>query len=147
MAQSTVILPKSFMDLDKNLVKAVGQGIEECTDDLLRVASLRTPVDTGNLEKAGTSKVIKSGKSIKGFVSFSAVNRGFNYAKKLNDSTYNLGSKSIRKSSRGVRSKFTKASLKVGTGYLTGTALECQEGYSEHINKLIGYEISKKGFK
>lgn len=146
MAQSVVILPKGFNELDKVLVKAVENGIEDATDDLLRVASLRTPVDEGNLEKSGTSKIVKSGKSIKGFVSFSAINKGFNYAKKLDEKTFNLGSKSLKKSSRGVRSKFSKVSMKVGTGYLSGTALECADGYSKHVNELIGKEIVKKGF-
>lgn len=146
MAKSTVILPKSFGELDKTLLKAVEQGIEDATDDLLRVASLRAPVDEGNLEKSGTSQLIKSGSSIKGFVSFSAMNKGFNYAKKMNDKTYNLGEKSKQKSSKGVRSKFSKVAMKVGTGYLSGTALECQDGYSKHINELIGKEIVKKGY-
>lgn len=146
MAKSTVILPKSFSQLDKSLTKAVEQGIEDATDDLLRVASLRSPVDEGNLEKSGTSRIVKSGNSVKGFVSFSAMNKGFNYAKKLDEKTFNLGEKSKKKSGKGVRSKFTKVPMKVGTGYLSGTALECQDGYSKHINELIGMEIVKKGF-
>lgn len=146
MAQSVVIFPKGFNGLDKNLVKAVEQGIEDATDDLLRVASLRAPVSEGNLEQSGTSTIIKSGKSIKGSVSFSAINKGFNYAKKLDEKSFNLGVKSLKKSSRGVRSKFSKVSLKVGTGYLSGTALECADGYSKHVNELIGKEIVKQGF-
>lgn len=147
MAQSTVIIPRGFNNLDKKFVKAVEQGMNDITDDLLRVASARTPVDTGTLETSGTSQMVKSGKSIKGFVSFNAMNRGFNYAKKLDEKSFNLGKKSLQKSSKGVRSKFSNVSMKVGTGYLSGTALECADGYSKHINELIGKEIARNGFK
>lgn len=147
MAKSTVILPKGFNNLDKKFVSTVEQGMNDITDDLLRVASLRAPVDTGTLEQSGTSQIVKSSKSIKGFVSFSAMNRGFNYAKKLDEKSFNLGKKSLQKSSKGVRSKFSNVSMKVGTGYLSGTALECADGYSKHINELIGKEIARNGFK
>lgn len=145
-AKVTVGVP-NLSGLTKEMYKSVEKGIENCTDDLLRVATLRSPVDSTTLEKSGTSKVVKSSKSIKGFVSFSAYNKGFNYARKLDKQPFKLGEKSIKKASRGVRSKFSKVSMKVGTGYLTGTAVECQDGYSQHINQLIGYEIAKNGFK
>lgn len=146
MAKSTVILPKGFNTLDDAFAKAVEKGMNDITDDLLRIASLRTPVDEGTLEKSGTSKIVKSGQSIKGVVSFSARNRGFNYAKQMNDKTYKLGKKSIVKSGKGVRSKFSKASMKVGTGYLTDSAEKCADGYSKHINDLVGKSIVIKGF-
>lgn len=146
MAKSTVILPKGFNTLDDAFAKAVEQGMNDITDDLLRVASLRTPVDEGTLEKSGTSKVMRSGNSIKGVVSFTARNRGFNYAKEMNDKTYKLGKKSIVKSGRGIRSKFSKVSMKVGTGYLSDSAEKCGDGYSKHINDLVGRSIVIKGF-
>lgn len=146
MAKSTIILPKGFSLLGDAFTKAVEQGMNDITDDLLRVASLRSPVDEGTLEKSGTSKIAKSGESIKGIVSFSARNKGFNYAKQMNDKTYKLGKKSVIKSGRGIRSKFSKASMKVGTGYLSDSAEKCADGYSKHINDLIGRSIVIKGF-
>lgn len=147
MAQSTVTIPRAFTQLGNNLVGAVEQGMNDITDDLLRVASLRAPVDTTTLEKSGTSKISKSGQSIQGTVSFSAVNRGFNYAKKLDEKSFNLGKKSLQKSSKGARSKFSGASLKVGTGYLSGTAKACELGYIKHVNEVIGQAILRSGFR
>ena len=146
MTKSTVIIPKSLYTLDDAFGKAVNKGMNDITDDLLRVAQQRSPVDEGTLEKSGTSQIIHSSKSIKGIVSFSARNKGFNYAKQMNDKTYKLGKKSIAKSGRGVRSKFSNVSMKVGTGYLTDSLEKCSEGYSKHLNTMLGEAIAKSGF-
>lgn len=147
MARSVVEFPKGIFEIDDNVVNAVNKGMNEITDDLLRVAQQRSPVDEGTLEQSGTSQVVSSKRMIKGFVSFSARNKGYNYALKMDKGSYKLGKKSLSKSSRGVRSKFSKASMKVGSGYLSDSAEKCKDGYIKHINEQVGMAIVKSGFK
>lgn len=146
MANVQVIMSQSFKHLGTTMKKAVNDGIEDCTADLLRVASLRTPVDSQTLEQSGSSKVSSSSSTVTGHVSFKAINKGYNYAKKMNDTKYNLGEKSLRKSSGGVRSRFCSESLKVGTGYLSDTAEKCEKGYTKHVQDKIGEVIKTGGF-
>lgn len=144
--QKSIEIPQSLLNLDRTVLKAVKTGIEDCTDDLLRVASLRAPVDEGNLEKNGTSKVQTGSDKIIGRVSFQAMNKGYNYALKMDKGNYKLGKKSKAKSSGGVRSKFTSQPMKVGSGYLSDTAEKCQKGYTDYVNYKIYEVISKDGF-
>lgn len=150
--KSSIKIPKQLLNIDKTVLKAVKEGVEDCTDDLLRVASLRAPVNSTTLEKNGTSEVETSGDKIVGRVSFQAINKGYNYAYKMDRGNYKLGKESLAKSKRGVRSKFTNESLKVGSGYLTDTAEKCEKGYINYINYKIyeviaedGFNVTKKG--
>lgn len=147
MARSVVEFPKGIFEIDDNVVNAVNKGMNDITDDLLRVAQQRSPVDEGTLEQSGTSQVVSSKRMVKGFVSFSARNKGYNYAMKMDKGSYKLGKKSLSKSSRGVRSKFSKASMRVGSGYLTDSAEKCKDGYIKHINEQVGLAIAKSGLK
>lgn len=147
MGRSVVEFPKGLFEIDKNVVKCVEQGMNEITDDLLRVAQQRSPVDTGTLEQSGTSQIVSSKRMIKGFVSFSAMNKGYNYAMKMDKGNYKLGKKSLSKSSRGVRSQFSKASMNVGSGYLSDSAEKCKDGYIKHINETVGKGIVMSGLR
>ena len=134
----TVVIPNTIKMMDKLVAKDIKTGVEDITDDLHRVATLRTPVDSTTLEKSGDKKVISNSRMIEGQVSFTARSkRGFNYAKVMNDKKYSLGKKSQAKSGRGIRSKFYSGALPVGTGYLTDTAKKCEAGYSKHINSSV----------
>lgn len=147
MAGSTVKIPTGLKKLDSKVIKAVNTGMDEITADLLRVATLRSPVDEGTLEHSGTSKVMHSNSMIKGYVSFSARNKSFNYALKMDRGNYKLGKKSLAKSGRGVRSKFGKAVMKVGKGYLTDSAEQCTDGYVQHINQMVGKGVLSSGLR
>lgn len=147
MAKSCLIVPAELKNLDKTVFKAVQKGITECTEDLRRVAQERSPVDSTTLEKSINSKVIVSSKTVTGVVDAVAIRNGFNYAEKLDRGNYKLGDKSIQKSARGVRSKFSKQPMKVGSGYLSGTAEACKEGYSDHVNYKIYEAIANNSFK
>lgn len=140
-----VKLPK-LGNLTVNMQKALKEGITDCTDDLLRVASLRSPVDEGTLEQSGTSKVKGIGIDVQGIVSFSARNKGFNYAVVMDKGNYKLGKKSIEKSKSGIRSKFSSKSFRVGKGFLSDTAKSCQVGYTKHVKSLIDASIAETGF-
>ena len=144
--KSSIEIPTGLLNLDKTVMKAVKTGIDDCTDDLLRVASLRAPVDSTTLEKNGTSKVEVGNDKVVGRVSFQAMNKGYNYALKMDRGNYKLGKKSKAKSSSGVRSKFTTQPMKVGPGYLSDTAEKCQKGYTDYVNYKIYEVIAKDGF-
>lgn len=146
MAKVQVVMSQSFKHLGTSMKKAVQNGIEDCTADLLRVASLRTPVDSTTLEQSGSSKVSTSSTKVTGHVSFKAMNKGYNYAKRMNDAKYNLGEKSLKKSKAGVRSRFCSESLKVGTGYLTDTAEKCEQGYTDYVQDKVNEVIKSGGF-
>lgn len=111
--------------------------IREYTYDLHRVATLRTPVDEGNLETSGTKSVKRTGTGVIGKVSFKAINKGFNYAVKMHDGNYKLGKKSIAKSGKGARSKYSNETFKVGANYLVGTAKSCEKGYKADLLKKL----------
>lgn len=147
MTESTVKVPAGLKKLDSKVIKAVKSGMDDITADLLRVATLRSPVKSTTLEKSGTSKVMSSNDTIKGYVSFSARNKGFNYALKMDRGNYKLGKKSLAKSNRGVRSKYSKVIMKVGTGYLSDSAEQCKEGYIKHINNMVGKGILESNLR
>lgn len=146
MANVQVSVPQGFRQLDTTIKTAVKNGIEDCTADLLRVASLRTPVDSTTLEQSGSSKGSSNMMKVTGQVSFKAMNGNYNYALKMDSTHYNLGEKSLMKSTGGVRSAFCSDSLKVGTGYLSDTADKCEKGYVEHIQSKIDAVIRTAGF-
>lgn len=141
-----IIVPTGFSSLQSSVKTQVKSAVTDCTNDLLRVASLRAPVDSGTLEQSGTSKVSSGSSSVTGQVSFRAVKKGYNYAYKMDNGKYNLGEKSKSKSSSGVRSKFSGDSMRVGSGYLTDTAKRCEKGYKEHIQDKISSAIRSAGF-
>lgn len=143
MAKDLVIISKSFYQLNNKFNDVIYKGLEDMTDDLLRVATERAPVKTQTLEQSGTSKLSRSGTVYTGQVSFRARRKGYNYAVKMDQGKYKLGDKSLQKSGRGVRSIFTNQTLKVGTGYLTDTANKCEDGYKEYLQSKLNNEIKK----
>lgn len=129
--------------LENKAKKVTKEAITEYTMDLLRVATLRTPVDEGNLEQSGTKQIKNTSNGATGKVSFKATNRGFNYAVKMHNGRYKLGKKSLAKSGRGARSKYYNGTFKVGTKYLEGTALSCKKGYEKDIQLRLSKALSK----
>lgn len=130
------------MSLGKVVNDGVAQVIEDITADLNRVASDRTPWDSGTLQDSGTTQVIRNGSIVKGIVSYKAYNKGFNYAEYTDTKKYNPSAKSLSKGS--ARSKFARGSLKVGTGYLSDTASKCEKGYVKYFNSTLNNTL--KGF-
>lgn len=117
----------------KNVDKAINKALDEIADDLLLTAQKRAPVDSTDLERSGSRTAVKN---FEVEVSFSAKNRGYNYARRMDQDIYNLGKESKRKAG-SIKSKFAKSSMKVGPGYLTDTAEKSKKGYSEHIEKAV----------
>lgn len=147
MANDSVIISAAFKNLDKNLKSVVVDSMTDITTDFLRTAQARTPIDSHTLERSGTMKMKTSGSVIEGNVSFRARKNGFNYAIIRDKGQYNLGEKSKQKSGRGVRSRFSKESLPVGSGYASDTLKKCQNQYDEYIQENLQKEIKRRGFK
>lgn len=143
MAQ--VIIPTGLLKLNTQLKRSVIESIGDCTDNLLYIAQQRSPYSGGTLEKSGTSKVDNASTGVTGIVSFKAMNGGFNYAEKMDSDRYNLGTRSLSKSSGGVKSKFSSQTLRVGSGFLTDTATKCEKGYKEYIESNLAKEIKRLG--
>lgn len=144
MIKTDIKINIAFNNVENQLSKAVVKSMGDVTDDLLRVATERAPVDTHTLEHSGTKQSPKlSGGNVVSQVSFRAKHKGFNYAIKMDKGKYKLGDKSLQKSKRGVRSVFSNESFKVGTGFLSDTADKCTEGYVKHVEDEVSKELSK----
>lgn len=147
MISGNVTISKAFYNISSQIEGVVKTGVNDCADDLLRVASERAPVKSKTLEQSGTkTPVKKSGNALVSQVSFRARKKSFNYAVKMDRMSYKLGDKSIQKSKRGVRSVFTNQTMKVGKGYLTDTAEKCHDGYIKHVEEKVNEEIRRLGF-
>ncbi|MCW1241933.1 HK97 gp10 family phage protein [Bacillus pretiosus] len=65
------------------------KAMQDCVDDLARIASNIAPIDKSNLRKSHKKGVKKEGGNIVGEVSFSAYGRGnFNYAIAMHEWSY-----------------------------------------------------------
>lgn len=134
-----VKISPALLNFGRDSEKVVKESIEDCAADLLKTATQRTPYKKGGLEQSGRVTPVRgSGSNISSSVSFSVEgNNRYNYARKMNDDTYGLGAGSLRKNSGGVKSKFSKKAMRVGKGYLTDTAKNCEEGYTKYIQEQV----------
>lgn len=84
-----------FMSLLNNRETAVEQAavaaMEDNTDDLSRIAQNIAPIDKATLRRGMKKKVTLKRNSLVGEVSFSAVDKGFNYAIWTHEADYRLG--------------------------------------------------------
>ncbi|MFG3611441.1 hypothetical protein [Rummeliibacillus stabekisii] len=117
--------------IETNINNKMKEAITDVTLDLQRVASQSAPHDSGFLEGNSQYHVNAMGKTLEGTVSFSASNKGFDYAQWANDKQYNLGEKSARKS--GGKSRFGGGTVPVGTGYLKNALEMNKAGYIRHL--------------
>lgn len=124
-----------FIDETKMLNKAINKAMKDAmtdiTLDIKRVASESAPHKSGFLEKNAEHDVFLGENYFEGTVSFSAVERGFNYAQWTHDKKYKLGKKSAKK--KGGRSRFGTQAVPVGTGYLTNAIEFNEKGYLDYI--------------
>ena len=132
-----------FFNLSARVENAIVEGLDELGDDLQLIAQKSAPVDSGDLERSiERSPVNKSKMSVE--VSASAMNRGFNYARKMDKDQYRLGIESAWKdASSNIKSKYTGVKYSVGTGYLTGSAKRSKRGYTKHIRNKVNNEHPK----
>lgn len=115
-------------DLDRKMKEA----LTDVTLDVRRVASQSAPHDSGFLEGNAQYHVDTAGGVLKGTVGFSAENKGFDYAKAMNDKHYKLGEKSARKT--GGRSAIGGgATVPVGTGFLSNAIDFNRPGYMQYL--------------
>lgn len=75
--------------IEKEVMKSSERSVQDCVDDLARIASNIAPIDKSSLRKSHKKEVKKSGDQIIGEVSFSAFGRGgFNYALAMHEWSY-----------------------------------------------------------
>lgn len=103
--------------------------MNDCVDDLARIASNIAPIDKSSLRKSHKKSVKKEGGNIVGEVSFSAYGRGnFNYAIAMHEWSYTpsqqggfngyaVGSKYLERPLKGESQKYLKW---LGEGILKG---------------------------
>lgn len=111
--------------------KAMKDAVLDVTLDMKKVASASAPHASGFLEKNAQHNISVASQYVEGSVSFSAMHRGFNYAKWTHDANYKLGDKSKKKS--GGKSKFGSGTVPVGKGYLENTLSINKAGYLNHL--------------
>lgn len=129
--------------LSKKIENAVIEGLDELADDLQLIAQRSAPVDSGTLERSVERGSVNKG-NLSVEVSACAMNRGFNYARKMDQGQYNLGVDSAQKdASENIRSKYTTVKYKVGSGYLSKSAQQSKRGYTKHIRQKVG-EVTRK---
>lgn len=128
----------NFSSLSKKIENAVIEGLDELADDLQLIAQRSAPVDSGTLERSiERGSINKSDLSVK--VSACAMNRGFNYARKMDKGQYKLGVDSAQKdASENIKSKYTTVRYRVGKGYLSESAQKSKRGYTKHIRQKVG---------
>ena len=76
---------------ESNVTQAAKTAMYDNVDDLARIAQNIAPIDKGTLRRGMKKKVTLKRKSIIGEVSFSAKDKGFNYAVWTHEADYNLG--------------------------------------------------------
>lgn len=132
------ILKNRFNAYSRQAQKVYQTALDDCLDNLVSASSQSAPHDEGILEKAWSKDIEFSGMNPSGVVSYSVKKASdggnFNYALKMHEEEYNLGSGSQNKTGGvGMSGK----TYPVGTGYL-GNVLEGEkETYSRHIEKAL----------
>jgi len=92
----TSAVDRNLVRIERDVIKAAGQGVEDAMDDLIRISSQIAPIDKGVLRKSWDSEVKRTLTKIIGEVAFSAVESSagggrFNYALWTHEASYNLG--------------------------------------------------------
>lgn len=138
---------KMFEGSEKVVAAAVKESMDIIRMDVVRTSSGLAPVDKGILENDYTERINNTATKSEFIVSYATKNKGFNYAEWTHDKNYNLGKKS--KVKRPAKSRFSKATLKVGKGYLHNVAIACKDGWTDFINeeveKAVAANMKKNG--
>jgi hypothetical protein len=127
--------------ISKNISKALEVGVNDVIDDLVRTSSETAPHDKGILEKSHAKAVTVAKTKVEGTVEYSAIENGYNYAVRMHeDTTYNLGEKSLKK---GGGTGMSGTHYEVGDHFLTRPLEGESETYKNHIANMVKTEINK----
>lgn len=134
-----VTIKKNNLDkIGKNVGSAIRDGINDVGDDLVRASSGATPFDKGTLSQSWNKNISVSRLQAIAEVSYSVHNRGFNYAIKMHEGSYNLGPGSRSKpGGQGMSGK----RYSVGPKFLERPLLGEQQAYKDHIKEMIQKSI------
>ncbi|PFW43796.1 hypothetical protein [Priestia megaterium] len=113
--------------------------MQDVVNDLAKASSGAAPHLTGRLEDSYTTEVgHDSAYRIKGTVSYSVSEGGYNYAIKMHEGNYNLGAGSQAKNGgQGMSGK----SYPVGNKFLTRPLEGEADAYSKHLEKGIKNQL------
>lgn len=126
--------------VEKNVLKALRRGVEDCIDDLIQTSSGAAPHWKGVLEGSHSHEITAKNSSVEGTVEYAVFENGFNYALYMHEGTYNLGPNSLAKP--GGQSRLSGKHYDVGPKFLERPLQGDKEAYRDHIEKLL-----KKEFK
>jgi hypothetical protein len=129
----------SFDSASQVVFDAIKDCMDDIRDDVAVVSASLTPFKTGKLENS--QQVTRYFVNLEQYyftVTFTALNKDFDYATWTHDETYNLGAGSQQKTP--AHSRFATGTLHVGDGYLTQVVESSQEAWIEYIS----YTIDRK---
>jgi hypothetical protein len=113
---------------------AASEAMNDIADDLVRASSGAAPHDKGVLEKSWNKKVSVGFLRSFAEVSYSAHEKGFNYAIMMHEGSYNLGPGSLAKpGGQGM----SGTHYSVGPKFLERPLMGEREAYSNHFRNHI----------
>jgi hypothetical protein len=123
--------------IQKQVPNLVEQAMHDCVDDLVRTSSETAPHWKGDLEKSHAKDVRRIGDTrVEGTVEYAVkAKNGYNYAIRMHeDTTYNLGEKSLQKGGGvGMSGKH----YEVGHHFLTRPLEGEAQTYQNHIGEAV----------
>ncbi len=142
--QVTFAIENRRIRLKPKVHDAIYEGMQDITTDLARVSAASAPRKTGKLEQSVTDRVTRTSNGATGEVTFSARSTsGYNYAYKMHEATYQLGSESKKK--RHVTSRFYSGYSIVGRDYLEKAARKSEQGYKQYLNEKVQQAHRRSG--
>lgn len=122
----------------KSIQSALNMSLHDVGDDLVRASSGAAPHETGYLESSWNKKVDTSPTQGSVEVSYRAYNRGFNYALKMHEGSYNLGEGSRRKPG-GVGMSGKR--YPVGAKFLERPLMGERSTYQKHVKERLARNL------
>jgi len=120
---------------------ATEKAMEEIVNELARIASEATPIDTGTLRRSVSTAVKHSGGDVTGEVWFSAKEGDTNYALIIHEENYNLGDQS--RMAPGAVS-WSGKHYDVGNKYLERPLKGESEAFMDYVAKAVRKAIEKR---
>jgi len=115
---------------------AVKACMDDIRDDVAEVSKSLAPHKSGKLESSQYIRRYYTNLDKCYFtISYKAYNKGFDYAKWTHDERYKLGAGSRAK--RPIKGRFCKATLRVGTGYMSNIVEGSKDSWDDFINTNI----------
>ncbi|OYD08544.1 hypothetical protein [Paludifilum halophilum] len=133
---------KNIGRASKAAIEAAYQSTQDCGQDLARASSGAAPHDKGILEKSYSVLPRKDGTGGSVTVRYAAYERGYNYAIKMHEGTYNLGEGSR---SKGGGTGMSGTNYSVGPKFLERPLRGEAETYKDFIRNQVAVAVAAFG--